>query len=111
MERHDVWCACAEWRLDRCQTRRPYDMRRYLCGLCAEARLAEARCGHFFMAESARRRRRAWDAHSLAARGGATRKLQTSLAAPEDLPFDQRRQAQRRNLRRGNDQYAIDAVR
>src|SRR5262249_57771185 len=88
-----------------------YHLRCHLGGLCPKDRLAEARCGHLLMAESAWQRGRARNAYSLAACGGKTRNLQTGLAAAEDLPSDERRKAQRGNLRRGDHQYAVDAVR
>ena len=53
------------------QPPRPHHLRRDLGGFRAKTRLAEARCGHFLLAESAWRRGRAWHAHSFAARGGA----------------------------------------
>ena len=42
---------------------------------------------------------------------GAAGKLHAALAAAEDLPPDQRRQAQRRHLRGRDHQHAVDAVR
>ena len=78
----------------------PDDLRRDLGRVRAAARLAEARCRHLLLAEGARRRGRARHADPLAARGRAARKLQAGLAAAENLPHDQRRQADRRHLRR-----------
>ena len=43
------------------------------------------------------------------ARGGAARKLHAALAAAEDFPHDQGRQARRRHLRRRDHQHAVDA--
>ena len=48
---------------------------------------------------------------SLAARGRAPRKLHAALAAAENLPHDQRRQADRRHLPGRDHQHALDAVR
>ena len=72
---------------------------------------AEARCRHLLLAEGAGRRGRARHAHPLAARGGAARKLHAAVAAAENLPHDQRRQAQRRHLPGRDHQHAVDAVR
>ena len=47
----------------------------------------------------------------VAARGGTARDLQAGLAAAEDFPPDQGRQAQRGHLRRRDHQHAVDAVR
>ncbi len=71
LERHDFGRAGAERRLDRRRPRRAYDLRRHLGRIRAAARLAKARCRHLLLAEGARRRGRAWHAHSFAARGRA----------------------------------------
>ena len=63
------------------------------------------------LAEGARRRGGARHADPVAARGGAARELQAAVAAAEDLPHDQGRQAQRRHLRGRDHQHAVDAVR
>ena len=56
---------------------------------------AKARCRDLLLAEGARRRGRARHADPLAARGRAAGELHAALAAAEDLPHDQGRQAQR----------------
>ena len=89
----------------------PHHLRRHLGRVRAGARLGQARCRHLLLAEGARRRGRARHAHPVAARGRAARKLQAALAAAEDLPHDQGRQAQRGHLRRRDHQHAVDAVR
>ncbi len=73
--------------------------------------LAEARCGDVLLAEGAGRRGRARHADPVAARGGAAGDLQAGLAAAEDLPPDQGRQAQPGHLRGRDHQHAVDAVR
>ena len=75
------------------------------------AGLAQARCRDVLLAEGAGRRGRARHAGAFAARGRAARDLQAGVAAAEDLPHDQGRQAQRRHLRRRDHQHAVDAVR
>ena len=72
---------------------------------------AEARCRHLLLAEGARRRGGARHAHPLPARGRAARELHAAMAAAEDLPHDQGRQAQRGHLRGRDHQHAVDAVR
>ena len=57
------------------------------------------------------RRRADQNLAAVAARGRTSGKLQAGLAAAEDFPHDQRRQAQRRHLHRRNHQHAVDAVR
>ena len=89
----------------------PDDLRRDVGRLRAEARLVEARCGDLLLAEGARRRSRARHDRAVAARGGAARKLHAAVAAAEDFPHDQGRQAQRGNLRGRHHQHAVDAVR
>ena len=74
----------------------PDDLRRDLGGVRAGARLAEARCRHLLLAEGAGRRGGARHADPLAARRRAARELQAALAAAEDLPPDQGRQARSR---------------
>ncbi len=87
------------------------DLRCDLGCVRASARLAKARCRHFLLAEGAGRRGRARHAHSLAARGRPARKLHAALAAAENLPHDQGRQADRRHLPGRDHQHAVDAVR
>ena len=74
----------------------PDHLRRHLGLLRAGARLAQARCRHLLLAEGARRRGRARHADPVAARGRAARELHAALAAAENLPADQGRQAQSR---------------
>ena len=100
-----------ERRLDRRRPRGPHHLRRHLGRLRAEARLDEARCRHLLLAEGAGRRGGARHADALPARGRAAGELQAGLAAAQDLPPDQGRQAQRRHLRRRDHQHAVDAVR
>ena len=78
----------------------PDHLRRHLGRLRATARIGQARCRHLLLAEGARRRSRPRHAHSVAARGRAARELHAAVAAAENLPHDQRRQAQRRHFRR-----------
>ena len=73
--------------------------------------LRQARCRHLLLAEGARRRGGARHADPVAARGRAARELHAAVAAAEDLPHDQGRQADRRHLRRRDDQHAVDALR
>ena len=94
-----------------CDPRRPHHLRRHLGGIRAAARLAKTRCGDVLLAEGAGRRGRARHAGAFAARGGAAGELQAGVAAAENLPHDQGRQAQRRHLRRRDHQHAVDAVR
>jgi phosphoserine aminotransferase len=79
--------------------------------LRAAARLEQARCRDLLLAEGARRRSRARHDRAVAARSGAARKLYAAVAAAEDFPHDQGRQAQRGNLRGRHHQHAVDAVR
>ncbi len=79
--------------------------------LCARPRLEEARRHHLLLAEGARRRGAARNTHPFAPRGGPSRKLYAVLAHAEDLPHDQGRQAQPRNLRRIDHQHAVHALR
>ena len=111
LERHDVRRARAERRLDRGRPHRAYHLRRDLGRFRAAARLAEARCRHLLLAEGAGRRGRARHADPVAARGRAARKLHAAVAAAEDLPHDQGRQAQRRHFPGRDHQHAVDAVR
>ena len=101
LERHDLGRARAQRRLDRRRPRRPGDLRRDLGRVRAAARMGQARCRHLLLAEGAGRRSRARHADPLAARGRAARELYAAVAAAEDLPHDQRRQADRRHLRQG----------
>ena len=64
--------------------------------LRAAARLRQARCRHLLLAEGAGRRGGARHADPLAARRRAARDLHAGLAAAEDLPPDQGRQARSR---------------
>ena len=111
LERHHLGRARAQRRLDQRRPRRPHHLRRDLGGVRAAARLGQARCRDLLLAEGAGRRGRARHAGAVAARGGAARDLQAGLAAAEDLPHDQGRQAQRRHLRGRDHQHAVDAVR
>ena len=91
--------------------RGPDDLRRDLGGVRAGARLRQARCRDLLLAEGARRRGGARHADPLAPRGGAARELHAAVAAAEDLPHDQGRQAHRGHLRGRDHQHALDAVR
>jgi hypothetical protein len=100
----------ADW--IKARPRRPHHLRRDLGGVRAEARLGQARCRDVLLAErrwAARPRTACWC--SVAARGRAARELHAGLAAAEDLPHDQGRQAQRGHLRGRDHQHAVDAVR
>ena len=99
----------ADW--IKARSRRPHDLRRHLGGVRAAARLGQARCRDLLLAEGARRRGRARHADPQPARGGAARDLQAGLAAAENLPHDQGRQAQPGHFRRRDHQHAVDAVR
>src|SRR5207237_847388 len=79
--------------------RRPHHLRRNVGRFRAAARFRKARCGDVLVAEGAGRRGRARHADFVAARGGAARELQAGLAAAEDFPADQGRQAQPGHLR------------
>ena len=70
------------------------------------ARLGQARCRHLLLAEGAGRRGGARHAHPVAPRRRAARDLQAGLAAAEDLPHDQGRQADRGHLRGRDHQHA-----
>ena len=111
LERHDLRRARAERRLDQGGPRRADDLRRDLGRVRADARFRQARCGDVLLAEGAGRRGRARHADPVAARGGAAGELQSAVAAAEDLPHDQGRQAQRRHLRGRDHQHAVDALR
>ena len=74
-------------------------------------RLVEGRCADLLLAEGAGRRGRARHADPVAARGGAARELHAAVAAAEDLPPDQGRQADRRRVRGRDHQHAVHAVR
>ena len=76
-----------------------------------DARLGQARCGDLLLAEGAGRRGRARHADPLAARRRAAGELHAALAAAEDLPHDQGRQGQPRDLRGRDHQHALDALR
>ena len=112
LERHHLGRARAERRLDR----RPTAQGLTICdatsaAFAQRARLRQARCRHLLLAEGARRRGRARHADPVAARGRAARELHAALAAAEDLPPDQGRQADRGHLRGRDHQHAVDAVR
>ncbi len=111
LERHDLGRARAQRRLDQGGPQGPDHLRRDLGRIRAAARLEEARCRDLLLAEGAWRRGRARHARALAARGRTARDLQAGLAAAEDLPHDQGRQAQCRHLRGRDHQHAVDAVR
>ena len=86
-------------------------LRRDLGRFRAAARFRQARCRHLLLAEGARRRGRARHADPVAARGRAAQELHAAVAAAEDLPHDQGRQADRGHLRGRDHQHAVDAVR
>ena len=111
LERHHVGRARAERRLDRRRPQGPDHLRRDLGRLCPEARLRQARCRHLLLAEGARRRGGARRHHPQPARRRAAGDLHAAVAAAQDLPHDQGRQAHRGHLRRRDDQHAVDAVR
>ena len=111
LERHDLRRARAQRRLDRRRPRRPRHLRRDLGRVRAAARLAKARCRDLLLAEGAGRRGGARHADPVAARGRAARKLHAAVAAAENLPHDQGRQADRRHLPGRDHQHAVDAVR
>ena len=73
--------------------------------------LRQARCRHLLLAEGARRRGGARHHHPQPARRRAAGDLHAAVAAAQDLPHDQGRQADRGHLRRRDDQHAVDAVR
>jgi phosphoserine aminotransferase len=78
-------------------------------GLRAGPALGQARCHHLLLAEGAGRRGGAWHADPEPPRRGAAGKLHARLAAAEDLPPDQGRQADRGHLQGRDDQHAVDA--
>ena len=84
-------------------------LRRDLGGVRPGHRLGEDRCRHLQLAEGARRRGGARHAGPRPARGRAARKRAGAAPAAEDLPPDQRRQADRRHLQGRDDQHAVDA--
>ena len=97
--------------MDSGRSRRPHHLRRDLGCLRAGPRFRQARCGDLLLAEGAGRRGRAWRHHPVAPRGGAARELYAALAAAQDLPHDQRRQADLRHLRGRDHQHALHALR
>ena len=112
LERHDLGRARAERRLDPGRPRGPDHLRRDLGGLRA------GRSTWTSSMSSPSPGRRCWAArraHGMLilspARGRAARELHAALAAAEDLPPDQGRQADRRHLRGRDHQHALDAVR
>ena len=111
LERHHLRRARAERRLDRRRPRGPHDLRRHLGRLRPDARLGQARCRHLLLAEGAGRRGGARHADPLAPRGRAAGELHAGLAAAEDLPHDQGRQAHRGHLRGRDHQHALHALR
>ena len=111
LERHDLRRARAERQLDRGRPQGRDDLRRDLGRLRAAARFRQARCRHLLLAEGARRRSRARHADPVSARGRTAGKPQAGLAAAEDFPPHQGRQADQRHLRRRNHQHAVHAVR
>ncbi len=111
LERHDQRRPRARRRLDRRRPHRPHHLRRDLGGVRAGHRLGEDRCRHLQLAEGARRRGGARHAGPQPARGRAARARARAAAAAQDLPPDQRRQADRRHLQGRDDQHALDAVR
>ena len=109
LERHHLGRARPRRRLDRRRPRRPHHLRRHLGGLRDGPALGQARCRHLVLAEGAGRRGGARHADPLAARGRAAGELQARLAAAQDLPPDQGRQADRRHLPGRDHQHALDA--
>ena len=97
--------------VDRRRPQGPDHLRRDLGRLCPGSRLRQARCRHLLLAEGARRRGGARRHHPQPARGRAARDLHAGVAAAQDLPHDQGRQAHRGHLRRRDHQHAVDAVR
>ena len=93
LERHHIGRARAERRLDRRQSRRPHLRRCHLRDLCPAHRLVEGRCADLLLAEGAGRRGRARHADPVAARHRAARELHAAVAAAEDFPPHQGRQA------------------
>ncbi len=73
--------------------------------------LGQARCRHLVLAEGAGRRGGARHAGAVAARRRPPGKLQARLAAAENLPADQGRQADRRHLPGRDHQHAFHALR
>ena len=71
--------------------------------------LGQARCRHLQLAEGAGRRGRPRHADPRPARGRAAGKPRARLAAAQDLPADQGRQADRGHLQGRDDQHAVDA--
>ena len=111
LERDHLGRARAQCRLDQGRPRGADHLRRDLGVLFAGTRLRQARRRHLLLAEGARRRGRARHDRPLTARGGAAHDLHAALAAAENLPHDQQRQADRGHFRRRNHQHAVDAVR
>ena len=89
----------------------PDDLRRHLRRLRPGPAVGQARCHHLLLAEGDGRRGGARDADPLAPRGRAAGELHARLAAAEDLPPHQGRQADRGHLQRRDDQHALDALR
>ena len=111
LERHHVGRPRAQCRLDQARPPRPHHLRCHVGGVCPAARLGQARCRDLLLAEGAGRRGGARHAGAEPPRGGAARDLQAGMAAAENFPHDQGRQAQRRYLRGRDHQHAVDALR
>ena len=94
LERHHLGRPRAQCRLDQREPRRPDHLRRDLCGVRASPRLGQARCRDLLLAEGARRRGRAWHAGAVSPARWRGSRATRRLAAAEDLPHDQGRQAQ-----------------
>ena len=88
-----------------------HDLRRHLGRLRAAARFRQARCRHLLLAEGARRRGGPRHADPVAARRRAAGELHAALAAAEDLPHDEGRQAHRGHLRGRDHQHPVHALR
>jgi phosphoserine aminotransferase len=110
LERHHVRRARSGRQLDTGRPQGADHLRRDVGSVRAACSIRQARCGHLLLAEGAWRR----GAHGmmiLSPRRRAAGKLHAAVAVTENLPADQGRQADRRRLRRRDDQHALDAVR
>jgi len=85
---------------------RPDHLRRHLGCLCAEARLAEARCRDLLLAEALAERARM---HAGAVARAVERLEPTSRLAAAQVFRMTKRQAQRRHFRRRDHQHAVHA--
>ncbi len=110
LERHHLRRARAERRLDRGRPQGSHHLRRHLRRVRPRHRLAEARCDHLFLAESAGRRGAARHADPVSARDRAAGELRAALAAAEAVPPDQERQGDGRSVRGLDHQHAVHAV-